>query len=152
MLDITKQRDILLERFALYLPELYENLKRSLGKEKGVEIFKKVAEEKFKKSYEKIKNIPLDKLMKAEDSSSQIFGWKLWIEEREEEGRKVWYEYLANCPHLAATKKYNIPAPCEPVCYMDFELLEKYGILKAKKVAHVLEGAEACCFKITAVK
>ena len=152
MVDITKQRDVLLERFALYLPELFENLKKSLGSEKGVEIFKKVTEEKFKKSYEKIKNIPLEKLMNTEDASSQIFGWKLWIEEREEEGGKVWYEYLANCPHLAATKKYNMPAPCDPVCYRDFELLEEYGILKAKKVAHILEGATECCFKITKIK
>jgi len=149
---IEKQRDLLLERFALALPELYENLKVVCGKNEGVRIFKGIAEEKFKKNLPKLKGIDIETLMKREEGASAFFNWKLKLEEKIEDGEKVWYETLSNCPHLKATKKYNLPAPCEPVCYTDFELLEKYGILKAKQLSHVLEGAEGCCFRIAKIK
>lgn len=146
-----KQKEVLLERFALALPELYENLKKVYGDEKGTEIFRNVTEEKFKKNYEKIKAIKLEDMMAAETGASRIFGWELHIEEKEEDGEKVWYEYLGNCPHLKATVKHGIPAPCRPVCYNDFELLEKYRVLRAKETAHVLKGASACCFRISRI-
>jgi len=143
-----EQKDILLERFALAVPELYENLKKSCGEEEGVKIFKKVTEEKFKKSYEKIKVLTIEQMMSGEEKSANIFEWELRLEEKTEDGEKVWYEYLGNCPHLKATRKYGMPPPCVPVCYNDFELLEKYGILKAEETAHILKGADMCCFRI----
>ena len=136
---LEKQKEILLERFALALPELYENLKKALGEEEGKAVFKKVTEEKFKKSYEKIKNMTLDDMMSGEEKSAKIFEWELRLEEKTEDGEKVWYEYLGNCPHLSATTKYGMPSPCFPDRYNDFELLEKYGILKAEETAHVLQ-------------
>src|SRR3990172_13348715 len=137
---LEKQKDILLERFALALPDLYENLKVVCGKEEGVRIFRAIAEEKFRKNMlPKIKGIDIDTLMKREEGSSSPFEWKIKIDEKIEDGEKIWYETLSNCPHLKATKKYNLPAPCEPVCYTDFWLLERYGILKAKQISHVLD-------------
>ena len=150
---VEKQRDILLERFGLALPDLYENLKVVCGKNEGERIFKAIAEEKFKKNLlPKIKGIDIDTLMNREEGLSSPFDWKLKIEEKTENGEKVWYETLWNCPHLKATQKHNLPSPCEPVCYTDFWLLEKYGILKAKLVSHILEGAEGCCFRVMKVK
>lgn len=148
---LKKQKDVLLERFALYLPELLENLKKSYGEKEGKEIFKRVTEEKFKKSYEKIKDLSLDEMMAGEKNAAEVFEWELRIEEKTEEGRTVWYEYLGNCPHLKATKKYNMSPPCEAVCYNDFELLEKYGILKAEEKSHILKGGNICAFKISEI-
>ena len=77
---VEKQRDILLERFGLALPDLYENLKVVCGKNEGERIFKAIAEEKFKKNLlPKIKDIDINVLMNREEGLSSPFDWKLKI-------------------------------------------------------------------------
>ena len=147
-----KQREILIEKNALKLPQQYESLIEAYGKEKGIEIYEKVFEVNFQKRSAQFKGKDVGDIMMAEVDIFPTFGWKIWIEKKEEKGEPVWYEHLEKCPHLDATRKFKMQDPCQAICDMDVKMGEKYNVAKWSRVKHMPSGDSECCFRITRFK
>jgi hypothetical protein len=144
-----KQKQLLIERCALKLPQLYQSLVSVYGKEKGTEIYNEIFEANFKKRTKQFEGKDVGDIMMAEIDMFPAMGWKIWIEKLEENGEPVWYEHLEKCPHFDATRKYKLPDPCSIICDMDCEMGKKYGVAKWERVKHLPAGDSECCFKIT---
>jgi L-2-amino-thiazoline-4-carboxylic acid hydrolase-like protein len=151
-MPMEKQRDILVERCALKLPQLYQSLISTYGQEKGTQMYGEIFEENFKKRTKQFEGKDIGDIMMAEIDMFPAMGWKIWIEKVEENAEPVWYEHLEKCPHLDATRKYKLPDPCEIICDMDCKMGEKYGVAKWERVKHMPAGDQECCFKITRFK
>jgi len=147
-----KQREILIEKNALKLPQLYQSLIEVYGIERGREIYEKVFEVNFQKRSIQFKDKDVGDIMMAEVNIFPTFGWKIWIEKKEENGEPVWYEHLEKCPHLEATRKYKLPDPCQAICDMDVKMGEKYKVAKWQRIRHMPAGDKECCFRITRFK
>jgi hypothetical protein len=144
-----KQREILIETVALKLPRLYQTLIDAYGEEKGKQVYDELFEVNFKKRSAQFKDKDIGDIMMAEIGYFPAMGWEIWIEKKEEDGQSVWYEHLAKCPHLDATRKYKLPDPCPIVCDMDCVMGEKYKVGKWQRLKHMPSGDSECCFRIT---
>jgi hypothetical protein len=144
-----KQREILIEAAALKLPRLYQTLIEAYGEEKGKQVYDELFEIDFKKRAAQFKDKEIGDIMMAEIGYFPAMGWELWIEEKEEDGQSAWYEHLAKCPHLDATRKYKLPDPCPILCDMDCVMGEKYKVGKWQRMKHMPSGDSECCFRIT---
>jgi hypothetical protein len=147
-----KQRDMLVESCALKLPRLYNDLIEAYGEEKGGKVYEEVFEVSFKKRSAQFKGKDIGDIMMAEVGVFPAFGWKRWVEKKEENGEPVWYEHLEKCPHFDATKKHNMPLPCEPICGMDVKMGQKYKVANWQRLKHLPSGDSECCFRITRCK
>jgi len=147
-----KQRAMLIDKYALKLPQLLQSLVEVYGKEKGKEIYAKIFEVNFLKRSAQFKGKDVGDIMMAEVDIFPTFGWKIWIEKKEENGEPVWYEHLEVCPHFEATKKLKMGPPCEAICDMDCVMGEKYKVAKWQRVKHLPSGDSECCFRITRFK
>lgn len=144
-----KQRDMLIEAVALKLPLLYQSLIATYGEEKGKQIYEELFETNFKRRSARFQGKSIVDVMMAEIEVFPAFGWEIWIEKKEENGQVVCYEHLSRCPHLDATKKYNLPLPCAIICDMDCKYGEKYKVGKWERLKHMPSGDPECCFRIT---
>lgn len=143
-----EQSKMLIERCSLKLPLLYKSLVAVYGEEKAEEVYDRVYEANFKSRLGKLQGMDLGDIMRLEVQMFPAIGWKIWIEEKEEENGTSWYEHLGHCPHLEATKKHKLPIPCSIVCDMDCKYGEKYKIGKWERLKHMPSGDNECCFKI----
>ena len=112
-MPIEKQRDILIELTALKLPQIYQDMIAAYGEEKGRKVYDDIFEENFKRRAKMFEGKDIGDIMMFEIDMFPAMGWKVWIEKCEENGEPVWYEHLEHCPHLAATRKRNMPDPCD---------------------------------------
>jgi len=144
-----QQKAMLIEMAALKLPLLYQSLVKLYGEEKGREIYDDLFEENFKKRSARFEDKDIGDLMMVEIDMFPAMGWKLWVEKKEENGTPVWFEHLEKCPHLDATRKYNLPEPCPLICDMDCTLGQKYKVAVWERLKHMPAGDSECCFKIT---
>ena len=147
-----KQREILREAFALKLPQLRQSLITVYGEEKGRKIYDDVFEVNFKMRAKQFEGKDVGDIMMAEIDMLPTFGWKIWIDKKEEAGEPVWYEHMEKCPHLDATNKYKLPLPCDILCDMDAKLAEKFKVAKWERLKHMPSGDNECCFKVTRFK
>jgi hypothetical protein len=147
-----KQREILIERVALKLPELYRDLIAVYGEDQGKRIYEELFEANFKKRSAQFQGKDIGDIMMAEVDIFPAFGWKIWVEKKEENGEPVWYEHLEKCPHLDACRKYKLPDPCEPICNMDVKMGHKHKVGKWQRLKHMPSGDSECCFRITRCK
>ncbi|MFC1591353.1 L-2-amino-thiazoline-4-carboxylic acid hydrolase [Thermodesulfobacteriota bacterium] len=144
-----QQRDMLVEAVALKLPLLYQTLKETYGEEKGRQVYDELFETNFKKRAGRFEGKSIVDIMMPEIEVFPAFGWEIWIEKTEENGTTVSYEHLGKCPHLDATRKYKLAAPCDIICDMDCKMGEKYKVGKWERMSHMPSGDAECCFKIT---
>ena len=144
-----KQREMLIERCALKLPQLYQSLVAAYGEAKGTRIYDELFEENFKKRAKMFEGKDIGDIMMAEIDTFPANGWKIWIERKDEAGEATWYEHLEKCPHLDATRKYKLPDPCKLICDKDCEMGEKYKVGKWQRLKHMPSGDSECCCKIT---
>ena len=147
-----QQREMLIEMTALKLPLLRQNLIDTYGEEKGRTVYDEIYETNFKKRMKQFDGKDVGDIMMAEVSIFPALGWNLRVEKKEEDGEPVWYEHLSKCPHLDATKKRNLPLPCDIVCDMDVRMAEKYQVGKWERLKHMPSGDSECCFKIKRYK
>ena len=147
-----KQREILLEKDALTLPVLYNDLIEAYGEEKGKKIYEDVFEIGFKRRSAQFIGKDIGDIMMLEIDLFPALGWKIWVEKKEENGEPVWYEHLERCPHYEVTKKRNMPLPCEPICAMDVKMGQKYKVANWQRLKHLPSGDSECCFRITRCK
>ena len=147
-----KQREILIESSALKLPQLWNDLIAVYGEEKGKKIYEEIFEPNFIKRSAQFKGKDIGDIMMAEINYFPAFGWTIWVEKKEENGEPVWYEHLEKCPHYDATKKHNMPLPCEPICAMDVKMGQKYKVANWQRLKHLPSGDSECCFRITRCK
>jgi len=147
-----KQREILIESSALKLPQLWNDLIAVYAEEKGKKIYEEIFEPNFIKRSAQFKGKDIGDIMMAEINYFPAFGWKIWVEKKEENGEPVWYEHLEKCPHYDATKKHNMPVPCEPICGMDVKMGQKYKVANWQRLKHLPSGDSECCFRITRCK
>ncbi|MBI5376157.1 MAG: L-2-amino-thiazoline-4-carboxylic acid hydrolase [Candidatus Schekmanbacteria bacterium] len=130
---------------------LYFDLKKVLGEEKGTEVFKRLYDEgiqRIRKNFPGGK-LPVGDLMRKELTSFPMLGFELTIDEVEEGGEKAYYEHLTNCPFLNMAKKMKTPElPCDFLCSYDVELAikDKRGRWEIK--SRMGDGASECVFKI----
>lgn len=146
-----QQKEKLIERSALKLPLLYQNLIDTYGDDKGKQMYEELFETTFKKRAAQFKQKGIIDIMKAEIDVFPVYGWEIWIEITEEDGKNVCYEHLGKCPYLDATRKYKLPDPCGIICDMDCVMGEKYKVAKWERLKHIPSGDDECCFKITEV-
>lgn len=146
---LEKQKEMLVEAVALKLPLLYQTLTTTYGEEKGRQIYNELFETNFKKRSKRFEGKSIVDIMMAEIEVFPTFGWEIWIEKKEEDGKVVCYEHLGRCPHLDATRKYKLPEPCSLICDMDCELGKKYKVGTWERLSHMPSGDKECCFKIT---
>jgi len=147
-----KQREILIESNGLKLPQLWNDLIAVYGEEKGKKIYEEIFEPNFIKRSAQFKGKDIGDIMMAEINYFPAFGWTIWVEKKEENGEPVWYEHLEKCPHYDATKKHNMPLPCEPICAMDVKMGQKYKVANWQRLKHLPSGDSECCFRITRCK
>ncbi len=146
-----KQKMMLIEKSALKLPLLYQAITETYGKKKGKKVYDEIYETNFKKRAAHFKDKGVIDIMMAEIDVFPAYGWEIWIEKKKEKGLSVCYEHLGACPHLNATRKYNLPDPCNIICDMDCLMGEKYKVAKWERLKHIPSGDDECCFKITDV-
>jgi len=147
-----KQKEILVEAVALKLPMLHNSLIETYGEVKGRQMYDEIFETNFKKRAKQFEGKSIINIMMAEIDVFPSFGWDIWIEKKEEDGKEVCYEHLGKCPHLEATRKYGLPQPCDIICGMDCEMGKKYKVGIWEQMSHIPSGDMECCFKITAYK
>jgi len=147
-----KQKEMLVEAVALKLPMLHNSLIETYGEEKGRQMYDEIFETNFKKRAKQFEGKSIVNIMMAEIDVFPSFGWDIWIEKKEENGKEVCYEHLGKCPHLEATRKYDLPQPCDIICGMDCEMGKKYKVGIWEQMSHIPSGDMECCFKITAYK
>ncbi len=147
-----KQKEILIERSALKLPLLYQNLIATYGDEKGKQMYEEIFETTFKKRAAVFKKKGIVDVMMAEIDIFPAVGWDIWIGIDEEDGKSVCYEHIRSCPHLNATRKHKLPDPCSIICDLDCKMGEKYKVGKWERLSHIPSGGDECCFKIIEVE
>lgn len=130
---------------------LYLDLKKVLGEEKGSEVFKKLYDEGMKRIRKNFPGgkIPIGELMKRELTSFPMLGFDLFIEHEVENGEDVYYEHLIKCPFLDMAKKMGLKeSPCDFICGYDVELAlrDKRGRWEIK--SRMGDGASECQFRI----
>lgn len=130
---------------------LYLDLKKILGDEKGEEVFKKLYDEGIKRIR---KNFPggkisVGELMKRELVSFPVLGFELHIDHEVEDGEDVYYEHLTKCPFLDMAKKMGISEiPCNFICKYDVELALRDKRGRWEVLSRMGDGAEECQFRI----
>jgi len=144
-----KQKEMLVEATALKLPLLLNALKETYGEEKGRQMYNEIFETNFKKRAGQFKGKGVINIMMTEVDLFPTFGWDIWVEKTEEDGKEVCYEHLGKCPHLEATRKYGLPEPCDIICGMDCEMGKKYKVGIWEQKSSLQAGDSECCFKIT---
>lgn len=147
-----KQKDMLVEATALKLPLLLNSLKETYGDQKGRQIYDEIFETNFKKRAKQFAGKGIINIMMTEVDLFPTFGWDIWVEKTEEDGKEVCYEHLGKCPHLEATRKYGLPEPCDIICGMDCKMGKKYKVGIWEQKSSLLAGDKECCFKITEYK
>ena len=144
-----QQKAMLIDAAALKLPLLYQNLIAVCGPEKGRQLYDELYEASYKKRLPQFKGKTIVDVIAAEIDVFPAFGWQMWMETLDENGSTVCYEHLERCPHLDATRKYGLPAPCDILCDLDCTLSAKYQLGAWERVSHLPSGDTECCFKIT---
>ncbi len=130
---------------------LYLDLKKILGEEKGGELFKKLYDEGMKRVRKNLPGgkLPVGELMKRELISFPVLGFELHIDHEVEDGEDVYYEHLTKCPFLDMAKKMGISdLPCDFICSYDVEVAhrDKRGRWEIK--SRMGDGKEECLFRI----
>jgi hypothetical protein len=130
---------------------LYLDLKKVLGEEKGTEVFKKLYDEGMKRIRKNFPGgkLPVGELMKRELISFPMIGFELHIDQEIENGEEVYYEHLTKCPFLDTAKKMGIAElPCDFICGYDVEvaLRDKRG--RWEIISRMGDGAPECQFRI----
>ena len=148
-LPFEKQKEMLVEAVALKLPLLYKSLIETYGDKNGKRMYEELFETNFKTRAARFKGKNIVDIMMAEVEVFPTFGWEIWIEKKQEINNVFCFEHLVKCPHLAATKKYNLPDPCPIICDLDCIMGDKYKVAKWERISHVPSGDKECCFKIT---
>ena len=144
-----KQKEMLIERSALKLPMLYQTLIETYGDKNGKKMYEEIFETTFKRRAAQFKEKGIIDVMMAEIDVFPAYGWEIWIEITEEDGKSVCYEHLGTCPYLNATRKYKLPDPCSIICELDCIMGEKHKVAKWERISHMPSGDDECCFKIT---
>ena len=145
--QLEKLRDQMVsERINLYL-----DLKKILGDEKGTDIFKTLYDEGMKRIRKNFPGgkLPIGQLMQRELISFPMIGFELHIDQEIENGEEVYYEHLTKCPFLDMAKKMGIAElPCDFICGYDVEvaLRDKRG--RWEIISRMGDGAPECQFRI----
>jgi hypothetical protein len=130
---------------------LYLDLKKIMGDDKGEEVFKKLYDEGIKRIR---KNFPggkisVGELMKRELVSFPILGFGLYIDHELEDGEDVYYENITKCPFLDMARKMGISEiPCDFICNYDVELAMRDKRGRWEVLSRMGDGAEECQFRI----
>lgn len=130
---------------------LYLDLKKILGEEKGDELFKKLYDEGMKRLRKNFPGgkLPIGELMKRELISFPVLGFELHIDHEVEDGEDVYYEHLTKCPFLDMAKKMGISEiPCDFICDYDVKVAhrDKRGRWEIK--SRMGDGKDECLFRI----
>lgn len=130
---------------------LYLDLKKLLGAEKGVELYKKLYDEGMKRIRKNFPGgrLPVGELMKRELVSFPVLGFELHIDHEIENGEDVYYEHLTTCPFLNAARAMHLEElPCDFICAYDVEVAtrDKRGRWEIK--SRMGDGATECLFRI----
>lgn len=150
-IPIEQQLKILRSQIASERINLYFDLKKILGEQEGVKIFRRLYEEGIKRIREKFPGgkLPIGELMKRELVSFPVLGFALTIEQEVEDGEDVYYEHLTRCPFLEASKKMNSPEiPCDFICNYDVELAIKDKRGRWEILSRMGDGKKECVFRI----
>lgn len=130
---------------------LYLDLKKLLGAEKGVELYKRLYDEGMKRIRQNFPGgrLPVGELMKRELVSFPVLGFELHIDHEVEDGEDVYYEHLTKCPFLEAARAMQMDElPCDFICAYDVEVAtrDKRGRWEIK--SRMGDGAPECLFRI----
>ncbi|MBI5376156.1 MAG: L-2-amino-thiazoline-4-carboxylic acid hydrolase [Candidatus Schekmanbacteria bacterium] len=147
-----KQREMLIERVSMKLPQLYQNLVATYGPEKGRKVYDDIFEVNFVKRSKVFFGKDIGDIMMAEVDIFPAMGWKIWIDKKDEADGPAWYEHLELCPHWESTKKHKLPDPCDLVCNMDCKMGQKYKVGNWERLKHMPSGDSECLFRITRAK
>jgi len=145
--QLEKLRDQLVsDRINLYL-----DLKKILGEEKGTELFKKLYDEGMKRLRKNFPGgkLPIGELMKRELISFPVLGFDLFIDHEVENSEDVYYEHLTTCPFLNMAKKMGISElPCDFICNYDVEVATRDKRGRWEIISRMGDGASECQFRI----
>ena len=130
---------------------LYLDLKKILGDEKGEELFKKLYDESMKRLRKNFPGgkLPIGELMKRELVSFPVLGFELHIDHEVEDGEDVYYEHLTKCPFLDMAKKMGIKElPCDFICNYDVEVAHRDKRGRWEIISRMGDGNPECQFRI----
>jgi len=130
---------------------LYMDLKKILGEQKGAEVFKQLYDESIKRVRKNFPGgkLPVSELMKRELISFPILGFELHIDHEVEDGEDVYYEHLTNCPFLNMAKSMGIKEiPCDFICSYDVELALRDKRGRWEVLSRMGDGKPECQFRI----
>ncbi len=150
-IPVEVQKEKLASQLAAEKINLYLDLKRILGEEKGKEVFKILYDEGIKRIRKNFPGgkLPVAELMKRELVSFPVLGFQLWIEQKQENGEEVFYEHLTKCPFLELTKKMGMTElPCDFLCDYDVELAIRDKRGRWEVLSRMGDEKKECTFKI----
>ena len=130
---------------------LYLDLKKVLGEEKGDEFFKKLYDEGIKRIRANFPGgkLSVGELMKRELISFPVMGFELHIDHEVEDGEDVYYEHLTKCPFLDMARRMGISEiPCDFICSYDVELALRDKRGRWEILSRMGDGKEECQFRI----
>ena len=130
---------------------LYIDLKKILGAEKGDELFKKLYDESMKRVRQNFPGgkLPVGELMKRELVSFPVLGFELHIDHEVEDGEDVYYEHLTKCPFLDMAKKMGISElPCDFICSYDVAVAHRDKRGRWEILSRMGDGKDECQFRI----
>jgi predicted ArsR family transcriptional regulator len=154
-LPVEQQLKFLRESFHSKHIKLYLDLIKILGKEKGFELWKKLAElyqlEPVAEPLKKAKNIY--EVFKAAVPLFDAVGFKMSVERLGDDKVR---EVESTCPYIEIAKKLQLnDIPCKIICELDVELMNKNKkfrglVLKEVKIiSQIAKGADKCVFEYT---
>ena len=130
---------------------LYLDLKKIMGEEKGIEVFKSLYDESMKRIRANFPGgkLPIGELMKRELISFPVMGFELHIDHEVEDGEDVYYEHLTKCPFFDATRKMGIDEiPCDFICNYDVEVATRDKRGRWEIISRMGDGKDECLFRI----
>jgi hypothetical protein len=150
-IPVEVQREKLREQIVSDRINLYLDLKKILGEDKGTEVFKKLYDESMKRIRKNFPGgkLPIGELMKRELVSFPVLGFDLFIEHEVENGEDVYYEHLVKCPFLDMAKKMGIAEiPCDFICNYDVEVAQRDKRGRWQIISRMGDGKDECQFRI----
>jgi hypothetical protein len=130
---------------------LYLDLKKILGDEKGEGLFKKLYDESMQRIRKKFPGgkLPIGELMKRELVSFPVLGFALHIDHENENGEDVYYEHLTKCPFLDMARKMGISEiPCDFICSYDVEVAHRDKRGRWGIISRMGDDKPECQFRI----
>ncbi|MCP4716061.1 MAG: L-2-amino-thiazoline-4-carboxylic acid hydrolase [Deltaproteobacteria bacterium] len=145
------QREKLIGGLASERINLYRDLKKILGEEKGEAVYRDLYYETIKRVRKNFPGgkLPIGELMKRELATFPVMGFELEIDHEVEDGEDVYYEHLTKCPFFDMAKKMGIDENvCDFICRYDVEFATQDKRGRWEVVSRLGDGADECQFRI----